>query len=770
MKRILIIAAIVLAVAAIAAAVILPKVLNPERYRPRIEQMLTDVTGRKVTIGTMHLHVFPVPGITADGFTLGEDPAFGTEPFLKADRIDARVRLMPLFSSRLDVISFDIDKPVAQLHRDDKGRWNLASLIEKAGSGEAAAEGTAPASGGFAVVIERFRLIDGSMDITDAAIVPGTTHRIEGREIELALSDLSTTSPIGIDLKLGLTGSGKAALVGRLGPPPPTAGSGWPIDARVTITHFIGGAAAPYLATYTGLRLAGGALDFDAKVSGSAPQNLDVQGTAALKALELVPLGSASRKTTPLDGSVAIDGTFTPQETRLRKAEIHLGNAAVTLSGALTDLQQKPKADVRAVASKVALKDVAPILSLFGPLLPPGLAMKGEIALDATAAGPIDEPLKMAIRATATLSGFEYADSSLKEPIRDIAATLALDGDRAKLTGLSASLGRSRVQGTCTISRFARPVIDVELVVPVLDVDEILSFLPASAATPAPVNGAAPSMLREVTVRGNLSVNEAKAMNVKLTAAHARLDVANGQAQLHDVSAKLYGGTLAGEVTAGLIETGPPFAMNAKVQGVDFNGLCSDFSKDLAGLIYGTLETSLDVKGRGLDTSGLRTNLTGGATLALRNGKLTSFGFLKQLAQVLEAAGGRGLGKDETPFDSLTGTFAIRDGRAATSDLRLDSADLDINGKGSIGLDQSLGMDVGVVLSEAVSADMVTKTPKLKTLANAKGELALDLRVGGTLQKPSIGLDSKMLKRAAEESLKKKGGDLLRKFLDKKKR
>ena len=109
MKRILIIAAIVVAVAAITAAVILPKVLNPERYRPRIEQMLTDVTGRKVTIGTMHLHVFPVPGITADGFTLGEDPAFGTEPFLKADRIDARVRLMPLFSSRLDVISFDID-------------------------------------------------------------------------------------------------------------------------------------------------------------------------------------------------------------------------------------------------------------------------------------------------------------------------------------------------------------------------------------------------------------------------------------------------------------------------------------------------------------------------------------------------------------------------------------------------------------------------------------------------------------------------------------
>ena len=55
-------------------------------------------------------------------------------------------------------------------------------------------------------------------------------------------------------------------------------------------------------------------------------------------------------------------------------------------------------------------------------------------------------------------------------------------------------------------------------------------------------------------------------------------------------------------------------------------------------------------------------------------------------------------------------------------------------------------------------------------MANDKGQLALDLKVGGTLQKPSIGADPKMLKRAAEGTLKKKGGDALRKFLEKKKR
>ena len=668
MKRALIIAAIVLAVLALLAAVILPRLLNPETHRPRLEKLLADVTGRSVAIGPMRLHVFPVPGITADGFTLGEDPAFGQEPFLKAGRIDARIRLMPLFSSRLDVVSFDVEKPVARLQRDAEGRWNLVSLLERAGSGAARAPGAASSGAGLAILIERFRLIDGRLDVTDAAIVPGTTHRIEGREIQLTLSDLSTTSPMGIDLTLGLTEPGKGALVGRLGPPPQADGGGWPIDARVTLSNFVGGAAAPYLATYTGLRLDGGSLDLDATLQGTAPQNLEVRGKVALKALQIVPLGGTGHKAAPLDGSVTIDGTFTPQETRLSRADVRLGNAVVTLGGALTDLQGKPKAALRAVASNVALEDVAPILSLFGPSLPPGLAMKGTIAIDATARGGLDDPLASAIDGTATISGFEFSDPSLKEPVRDIAATLALHNDRAELRGLSASLGRSRLTGTCTISRFARPVLDVDLVVPILDVDEILSFLPASGTTPppaaAPASGAAPSSLREITVRGGLAVNEAKAMNLKLTGARARLDVTAGEARLHEVSASLYGGTLAGDVTASLIEAGPPFAMTAKVQGVDFNALCSDFSKDLKGLIFGTLETSLDVKGRGLDTAGLRKNLTGAATLALRNGKLTSFGFLKQLAKVLEAAGGRGIGKDETPFDSLTATFDIGNGRA----------------------------------------------------------------------------------------------------------
>ena len=79
---------------------------------------------------------------------------------------------------------------------------------------------------------------------------------------------------MGVDLKLSLTGSGRCAFAGRLGPPPEATGGGWPIDARVTLSDFTGGTAAPYLASSTGLRLAGGSLDLDGHVEGQGAREL----------------------------------------------------------------------------------------------------------------------------------------------------------------------------------------------------------------------------------------------------------------------------------------------------------------------------------------------------------------------------------------------------------------------------------------------------------------------------------------------------------------
>jgi hypothetical protein len=144
----------------------------------------------------------------------------------------------------------------------------------------------------------------------------------------------------------------------------------------------------------------------------------------------------------------------------------------------------------------------------------------------------------------------------------------------------------------------------------------------------------------------------------------------------------------------------------------------------------------------------------------IAKGAITSFSVLKQIASLVEMAGGKGIGKDETPFESLGGSFAIGSRRAQTSDLALDSADLDINGTGSVGLDAALDLALAATFSQEASQGMLDRTAQLRSLADSQGRIVLHLLAQGTLAQPRIGLDTraqaKQMQRQAKDQVKEK--------------
>jgi len=144
----------------------------------------------------------------------------------------------------------------------------------------------------------------------------------------------------------------------------------------------------------------------------------------------------------------------------------------------------------------------------------------------------------------------------------------------------------------------------------------------------------------------------------------------------------------------------------------------------------------------------------GDARLEIVKGTLTSISVLKQLAALLEAAGGKGIGRDETPFERLSGTFAIGDRKAQTSDLALVSPDLSLAGAGDVGLDTSLNLAVAATFSEEATRGMVQKTPAAKALTDKDGRLAVHLLARGNLAQPSIGLDTHAQARQLTEQKK----------------
>jgi hypothetical protein len=103
------------------------------RLKTRIANSISRAVDRPVEIGAVHLRFLPRPGFDLDNLVIYEDPAFGAEPMLRAPQVTALVRIASLVRGRLDISRLELTEPSLNLvRRKEDGRWNLASLLERA--------------------------------------------------------------------------------------------------------------------------------------------------------------------------------------------------------------------------------------------------------------------------------------------------------------------------------------------------------------------------------------------------------------------------------------------------------------------------------------------------------------------------------------------------------------------------------------------------------------------------------------------------------------
>jgi hypothetical protein len=146
-------------------------------------------------------------------------------------------------------------------------------------------------------------------------------------------------------------------------------------------------------------------------------------------------------------------------------------------------------------------------------------------------------------------------------------------------------------------------------------------------------------------------------------------------------------------------------------------------------------------------------SMNGAGKVAIEDGKIGSFGVIKQVLRALEIGGAKGIAKNETPFDHLSAHFDLVQGTAGTKDLEFRSKDLDGDGAGTVGLGGALKLDVLASFSKAVSDDLVAKTHALSIRQGADGRLSVPLQIRGTIQDPRIQID---LGKVINEGLLKK--------------
>lgn len=116
---------IVLIVLMVGVAVIVPLLINVDRYRPLVVAHIQEETGKPAQIGRLSLSIFPSVSIRVDDFSLGNPKGFPNGDFVKAQRILAVVDALALWHRQVVINSLELDAPVLNLLQDTRGRWNF---------------------------------------------------------------------------------------------------------------------------------------------------------------------------------------------------------------------------------------------------------------------------------------------------------------------------------------------------------------------------------------------------------------------------------------------------------------------------------------------------------------------------------------------------------------------------------------------------------------------------------------------------------------------
>nr|NJM03051.1 AsmA family protein [Desulfobacula sp.] len=102
----------------IAAALIIPRVIDIKKYKPVIQEKIASATGRTFSFGDdMDVSVFPWVGVSLTDLHLGNPDGYQEKDMVTVKRFEVRLKVMPLLSRRIEVKTFVLDRPEIYLEK-----------------------------------------------------------------------------------------------------------------------------------------------------------------------------------------------------------------------------------------------------------------------------------------------------------------------------------------------------------------------------------------------------------------------------------------------------------------------------------------------------------------------------------------------------------------------------------------------------------------------------------------------------------------------------
>jgi len=404
-------------------AVLLPFVIDANRFRPEIETSLNAALNRKVEIGNIRLTILS-GGVTVENIAISDDPSFNTGPFLKATSLSVNLELLPLiFSRSIHITGLTIDQPSVTLLRSPAGIWNFSTLgANQTGSKNASA--ASPTSSGSSssstdLSVRSFSLKNGTMVVGNTGN-SARSHTYD--QVNIKASDLSYTTQFPFEMTARTPGNGTIKLTGKAGPLNPQDSAATPLNASVEVKN-LDLKSTGFIDPSAGIA---GVMDFNGTLNSDG-RTATSKGKVTATHLQLVPAGSPAAQPVDVDYEAVYE--LKPQTGQLKRGDVHIGKAAADLTGNFNNSGAVASVQMKLTGQNMPASDLEAVLPALGVVLPSGASLKqGSLNANLAINGPVD---KLVITGPVNLSNAKLTGFDLGSKMGSLSA----------LAGMSKTMG-----------------------------------------------------------------------------------------------------------------------------------------------------------------------------------------------------------------------------------------------------------------------------------------------------------------------------------------
>ena len=645
---------------------------NPNRYKPEIERLVKEKTGRTLSLkGDLQLAFWPALGAKVNGVTFSEHGS--DQQFLAVDSAHASVALIPLLHGQAIVDGITVSGLKATVIKEKDGRFNFSDLMEQKPA-ESQAQGKQPekkaeerkTEGGQAVAFDI-----GSVNIDRSAV----TYIDKASGQEIAVSDLKLSTG-----KIAEKADGKLELKATVKAKDPAA------DVKVDVS---------------------GGYKFDLPAKAFAISKLDAKVTGAAAGITNLSVN--------MKGDVAAN----PE-----KNEYNVKGLALDVKG----VQDKQNLEAHIAAPELQIAaDKATGAAVTANLSMKDAAREVQAALKLSGVEGSAKALTIPqLQADLTVNDPSLPQKNIKIPVAgSIRADLEKQTANADLTS---KFDESNIQAKLGLAKFSPPAYNFDVIVDKLNLDRYTKQpekKPVSTPTeegkgPAPTTTAKKeeedtpvdlSFLKGLNANGRLQVGQLQASGLKLANVKAEVHAADGKLEVAPHSANLYEGSISGAITA---MADGRVALKENLTGVAVGPLLRDVAQK--DVLEGKGNVTLDVNTGGKSVNEMKKALAGNARVALKDGAIKGINLAEVFRKAKSALGSQesraqAAQTQQTDFSEMTASFVIKNGVAHNEDLDVKSPLFRVSGAGNIDIGNST----------------IDYTTKATVVASTKGQGGEDL-------------------------------------------